>query len=403
MPFVPTEFTEIRNKDDIRWSNNGEPGNEDVVNRPIDDLANMVLTFKSDLEQLISSSIVSPTPPSSPSPFMWWIDSSNSSTYYLKQRSHDNVNWISVYKYTVSTQSFELLVNSASSTKLLSAKTIGMTGDVSWTSSAFDGTSNVSGVASLSNTGIPAGTYTKLTVDTKGRATAGSNPTTLAGYGITDAISVGTSQRSKTFFAAPNASNGSPTFRTIVASDIPTLNQNTTGNAGTASALQNNRTINDVVFNGSQNIDINNRMGLTMASASTVSIGALNTKDIVHISGTTNISSFGVCDYPNGTTGIIIFDGSLNVVHNATSMILPGASNIITAAGDIAVFVCENASLGYWRCISYVSSAISSSELNYLNGATSNIQTQINTKAPSASPTLTGTPLISSTTAPNLS
>ena len=73
MPFVPTEFTEIRNKDDIRWSNNGEPGNEDVLNRPIDDLANMVLTFKSDLEQLISSSIVSPTPPSSPSPFKWWI------------------------------------------------------------------------------------------------------------------------------------------------------------------------------------------------------------------------------------------------------------------------------------------------------------------------------------------
>lgn len=40
---------------------------------------------------------------------------------------------------------------------------------------------------SLASSGVTAGTYTKLTVDAYGRATAGSNPTTLAGYGITDA------------------------------------------------------------------------------------------------------------------------------------------------------------------------------------------------------------------------
>lgn len=34
-----------------------------------------------------------------------------------------------------------------------------------------------------------AGTYKSVTVDTYGRVTAGSNPTTLAGYGITDAVS----------------------------------------------------------------------------------------------------------------------------------------------------------------------------------------------------------------------
>lgn len=36
-------------------------------------------------------------------------------------------------------------------------------------------------------TGVNAGTYRSVTVDTKGRVTGGSNPTTLAGYGITDA------------------------------------------------------------------------------------------------------------------------------------------------------------------------------------------------------------------------
>lgn len=41
----------------------------------------------------------------------------------------------------------------------------------------------------LSNSGVSAGTYTSVTVDTKGRVTAGTNPTTLSGYGITDALS----------------------------------------------------------------------------------------------------------------------------------------------------------------------------------------------------------------------
>jgi hypothetical protein len=42
--------------------------------------------------------------------------------------------------------------------------------------------------AKLSNTGVTASTYTSVTVNAQGRVTAGSNPTTLAGYGITDAI-----------------------------------------------------------------------------------------------------------------------------------------------------------------------------------------------------------------------
>lgn len=39
----------------------------------------------------------------------------------------------------------------------------------------------------LATTGVSAGTYRSLTVDVYGRVTGGTNPTTLAGYGITDA------------------------------------------------------------------------------------------------------------------------------------------------------------------------------------------------------------------------
>lgn len=41
--------------------------------------------------------------------------------------------------------------------------------------------------AKLSDSGIVAGSYTKVTVNAKGRVTSGSNPNTLAGVGITDA------------------------------------------------------------------------------------------------------------------------------------------------------------------------------------------------------------------------
>ena len=41
----------------------------------------------------------------------------------------------------------------------------------------------------LANSGVTGGTYKSVTVDAKGRVTAGTNPTTLAGYGITNAVS----------------------------------------------------------------------------------------------------------------------------------------------------------------------------------------------------------------------
>jgi len=50
-----------------------------------------------------------------------------------------------------------------------------------------------------------------------------------ANYG--DTLNPYASKTAKYILAAPNAADGVPIFRAIVASDIPTLNQNTTGTA----------------------------------------------------------------------------------------------------------------------------------------------------------------------------
>lgn len=61
-------------------------------------------------------------------------------------------------------------------------QSISISGDAS-------GTGSTSIALTLANSGATAGTYRSVTVDAKGRVTAGTNPTTLAGYGITDALS----------------------------------------------------------------------------------------------------------------------------------------------------------------------------------------------------------------------
>lgn len=62
-------------------------------------------------------------------------------------------------------------------------QTITLTGDATGS-----GTGNLA--LTLANSGVVAGTYNRVTTDSKGRVTSGTNPTTLVGYGITDAVNV---------------------------------------------------------------------------------------------------------------------------------------------------------------------------------------------------------------------
>lgn len=84
-------------------------------------------------------------------------------------------------------------------------------------------------------------------------ADSGTGDVTLgADYAILDTRYLATSvaQGQNKVFAAPSSGSGSPSFRYLVAGDIPTLNQNTTGNANSASVS--GRLTNDSGTNSNQ-------------------------------------------------------------------------------------------------------------------------------------------------------
>ena len=86
------------------------------------------------------------------------------------------------------------------------------------------GTSSTTGtVTSVSGTGTVSGLSLSGTVTTSGNITLGGT--------LSVTPSDFASQTANTFLAAPNGIAGTPSFRAIVAADIPTLNQNTTGTA----------------------------------------------------------------------------------------------------------------------------------------------------------------------------
>jgi len=82
-------------------------------------------------------------------------------------------------------------------------------------------------------------------------ATGTSTPVVSLSAGYGDTQNPYASKTANNFLAAPNGSAGVPTFRTIVAADIPTLNQNTTGSAATLTTARN---LWGQSFNGSADI-----------------------------------------------------------------------------------------------------------------------------------------------------
>lgn len=248
-------------------------------------------------------------------------------------------------------------------------------------------------VATTSSTVSSANTLaTARTVQTNlgSTASASFNGSANITPGVTGILPVSNGGTGATTLTGLVKGNGTSAMSVAVAgTDYVVPSGSITGNASTATTLQTARTISGVSFNGSANIDIEDRLGTAIASAATTTIGTRGLGDYIHITGTTTITSFGTAAAA-GVRRTLIFDGALTLTHNATSLICPGAADIVTVAGTIIEVVAETTA--NWRVVSITHPSLSMAELSYLDGVTSAIQTQLNAKAALASPALTGTP-----------
>jgi hypothetical protein len=187
---------------------------------------------------------------------------------------------------------------SGSAATLTTGRTIAITGDLAYTSPSFDGSTNVTAAGTLATVNATVGSFTNasITVNGKGLVTAASSGTApvtsvtgtspvassggatpaislTAGYG--DTLNPYASKTANYVLAAPNGTAGVPTFRAVVAADVPTLNQNTTGTASNVTGTV-------AIANGGT--------GQTTATAAFNALAPTTTKgDLIVRNGTGNI------------------------------------------------------------------------------------------------------------------
>lgn len=103
-----------------------------------------------------------------------------------------------------------------------------------------------------------------------------------------------------------------------------------------------------------ENAFYENRGNAITATSGTTDLSLAN-GNFVHItgSGPISITSFGTV--PAGSRFVLCFDIPVTLVYNATILIIPGAANIVTAAGDCIMLISEGS--GNWRLVGYFPSS----------------------------------------------
>lgn len=230
-------------------------------------------------------------------------------------------------------------------TYLTSNQTITLSGDATGS-----GTTSIS--VTLPTTGVSQGTYKSVTVNTKGLVTAGSNPTTLSGYGITDAQPLdadltaiaglsGTSGLLKKT-AADTWSLDTSTY--LTANQTITVSGDVSG-SGTTSLNLSLATISGVAgtyTNANITVDSKGRItaaangsgggGATYTAGTGVDISGLNVISIGQAVGTTDTVTFATVNSGNFTGGHVIADDLIIVgaTSGQTKFVAPSTGSVLT-------------------------------------------------------------------------
>jgi phage-related tail fiber protein len=277
-----------------------------------------------------------------------------------------------------------------------------------------DVTTSGSSATTLAASGVTAGTYTKVTVNAKGLVTTGaalassdvttalgytplnkagdtmsgafnqaptvnvaSAATTLIGAAAANDISITGSTNITAFDTAPAGAlrtlrfiNGGMTITnngatlllptganiTVAANDLAEFCSKGSGvwvcnwytRASGAALVASTDATKLSLSGGTMTGALNNAATVTLASAATLNIGAAAANDI-SVTGTTTITAFDTI--AAGAVRRLTFTGILTLTYNATSLIIPGAASVTTAAGDTAQFTSLGG--GNWRCDDY--------------------------------------------------
>jgi hypothetical protein len=182
------------------------------------------------------------------------------------------------------------------------------------------------------------GTVTSVTGTSPIVSSGGTTPAISLASGYGDTQNPYASKTANYFLAAPNGSSGAPTFRAVVAADIPTLNQNTTGtasnvtgtvaiaNGGTGqtsasaafNALSPVTTTGDLIIGNGTNSSTRLPIGANtyvLTSNGTTAAWAASTGGVTSFSaGTTGFTP------STGTTGAVTLAGTLNVANGGTGL-----------------------------------------------------------------------------------
>ena len=173
-----------------------------------------------------------------------------------------------------------------------------------------------------------AGTVTSVGLSLPADFTVSNSPVTSSGT----LTAVWASQSANLFLASPNGAPGAPVFRAMVAADVPTLNQNTTGSAGSVA--------NSATFNTSGGA----AAGTTFNGSAPVTID-YSTVGAPKTDGTGASGSWGISVTGNAATATNVAGGAANqLVYNTNA----ATTSFVTAPTVSDTFLKWNGSAFAW-------------------------------------------------------